>query len=525
MKKYQKILTVAICTIASLFISSNSYADDVEGNWMINTGFKDYNLFDCVLDEYMYINDVSFEDIYEEIGPNGALPESGLQNINYLSCRNYGITDATGLDKLPNIEYLNLRRNYLTTIDLSQNAELINLDLDSNLLTSIDLSANKKIQSLTIFNNRLTQANLYYNTNLVSLSISGNSLSELDLSNSPLLSAIDIDNIKLTTSARAKKNGDSYTFHFPMPFFANSFAGSSDSPVQVLNPGDAPLLNATYQSEPTRSLMPFARWEPSTSPNYSYDTDLGDFVTETRAALTDGFGIEYSYSGGGDVELLAADRNAEPAPDTLSADLDSRPVSILPSFVVDGANYSISDTSLLPTKYIGEAWDSNDYREIIDQALVNNNLENVKLVKVEIYNSLKDTPNTEVGLNPQSTSLHLFGTIPDIEVPMRNVIIESFDPDDDSTDSNASSREEISYNPETILAPGTPDFKIVYYLETVDPSIAVPDTGFSSRWTGSETISVTPLFVIVSSIALVTGSIIHIINCQRQKQKVNFKKH
>ncbi|WP_025665754.1 immunoglobulin-like domain-containing protein [Aquimarina megaterium] len=164
-----------------------------------------------------------------------------IQNITYLNISDQGITDFTGLEGftaletlfvyknivssidlsansnlieinclemklnsinisgLTSLEILRARENNLTTIDLSSNLALKTLNLDKNNFSTIDISANTALVDFRIRENTLTALDITTNTNLTRLFCKDNSLSSLDVTNNTLLENLNCGKNQFTT--------------------------------------------------------------------------------------------------------------------------------------------------------------------------------------------------------------------------------------------------------------------------------------------------------------------------------------
>jgi len=189
-----------------------------------DAGFEDENFYACVL-----------ESAGKEEGT--ILTDEELANITEVVCKEAGVTDVTGLEKLTsirnldlndnditeidtsantNLQMLNLTFNEISSIDVSNNTELQGLYLNSNKLTSIDVSNNTKLYDLNLYNNDISSLDVSNNTLLRYLLVSLNNLSSLDISNNPdlerfyasdnNLSSIDLTNNKLLVDIDLYKN-------------------------------------------------------------------------------------------------------------------------------------------------------------------------------------------------------------------------------------------------------------------------------------------------------------------------------
>lgn len=108
--------------------------------------------------------------------------------------------NLTSLDVSKNIalERLELAVNKLSSIDLSKNLILTHLDCSQNLFQSLDLSTNKALTTLICFSNYLTSINLSNNRALSSLDCYDNNLTILDISKNTALSSLKCYDNNLT---------------------------------------------------------------------------------------------------------------------------------------------------------------------------------------------------------------------------------------------------------------------------------------------------------------------------------------
>lgn len=142
----------ALIILVSIVLSTFAWAEPEPSR------FLDLKLSDCV---------------------NKALEKAGgisAVDLTTLTCNAKGISDATGINSLLNLERLSLFGNRLKTIDLSGLDGLENLNLANNALAEIDLSGTKSIKTLYLFGNRLVQLNLEGLEQLVKLKAEKNKL-------------------------------------------------------------------------------------------------------------------------------------------------------------------------------------------------------------------------------------------------------------------------------------------------------------------------------------------------------------
>ena len=93
------------------------------------------------------------------------------------------ISDLTGIASFTAVEWLQVRNNQLTSIDVSSNLSLVNLDLENNQLTSIDVTNNPSLYTLSIQQNQFTSIDLSQNFVLDQLICYHNQITTLDFSN------------------------------------------------------------------------------------------------------------------------------------------------------------------------------------------------------------------------------------------------------------------------------------------------------------------------------------------------------
>lgn len=108
------------------------------------------------------------------------------------------------LSKNTNLQRLNLNYNeFKSTIDLSTNEKLQFLDIlgnaQGNQITSIDLTNNPLLEEVQIQENLLTSIDVSSNLNLKRLSVPNNNISTIDVSNNALLEILGVSNNNLTS--------------------------------------------------------------------------------------------------------------------------------------------------------------------------------------------------------------------------------------------------------------------------------------------------------------------------------------
>jgi len=121
---------------------------------------------------------------------------SNNKELIYLNIKSSNLTNLD-LSNHPSLTYLNCESNQLTNLDLSNNKELIYLNIKSNKLTNLDLSNHPSLTYLDCESNQLTNLDLSSNKALTQLSCSGNELTNLDLNNNMALTHLNCESNQL----------------------------------------------------------------------------------------------------------------------------------------------------------------------------------------------------------------------------------------------------------------------------------------------------------------------------------------
>ncbi|WCO01398.1 T9SS type A sorting domain-containing protein [Psychroserpens ponticola] len=175
---------------------------------------------DCHYGE-TYVPDDNFEQALIDLGYDaGALddyvPTANINTVGTLSVSNKGISDLTGIEDFEDLTTLFCGINLLTSLDVSNNAQLsyLNCSFNSNLtnldvsanqalttlscdltgLNSLDVSTNIALTVLRCDSNNLTSIDISTNTALATLSCQSNNLSSLNLVNNPFLEILNCNN-------------------------------------------------------------------------------------------------------------------------------------------------------------------------------------------------------------------------------------------------------------------------------------------------------------------------------------------
>ncbi len=94
----------------------------------------------------------------------------------------FHINTLEGIQSFTNLQVLRCGPNNLTSLDLSQNLDLISLNCSFNQLTSLNIVEHINLVSLLCYNNEFTTLDISQNTNLEVLECKVNQLTSLDIS-------------------------------------------------------------------------------------------------------------------------------------------------------------------------------------------------------------------------------------------------------------------------------------------------------------------------------------------------------
>jgi len=123
------------------------------------------------------------------IGDNSVL-YSNICCVVHLDINNLNISDLTGIENFGELVWLHCGSNQLTTIDVSNNTNLLTLWTESNQLTVLDISDNVNLGWVSCQNNQLTSLDTSGNPVIYQVLCYGNTITSLDFSQNPLMKYI-----------------------------------------------------------------------------------------------------------------------------------------------------------------------------------------------------------------------------------------------------------------------------------------------------------------------------------------------
>ncbi len=150
------------------------------------------------------IADANFEQALIDLGldsgtPNGMVPTANIDTLTNLDVSYYNINSLSGIEYFTALAVLNCSWNQITTLDVTQNTQLIDLNCRQNQqLSSIDVTQNQLLEKLDCGQSQITNLNITQNTSLGFLSLRFLGLTALDVSQNLSLTWLDCYQNQLT---------------------------------------------------------------------------------------------------------------------------------------------------------------------------------------------------------------------------------------------------------------------------------------------------------------------------------------
>lgn len=137
---------------------------------------------------------------------DGEISIAEAEAITQVNCRNLGITDLSGLEACPNLEYLDCSGNSISVMDLPHLTKLTSVICYDNVLTDINLTGCSALTSMRIINtntNALNGTSMsiigYEQSESLTLSMAQTPVVSMTVSGSPKLTKLDLTaNTQLT---------------------------------------------------------------------------------------------------------------------------------------------------------------------------------------------------------------------------------------------------------------------------------------------------------------------------------------
>ena len=162
--------------------------------------------------------DLRFDDILD-----GEVDKDRVDFITELILDDRGISDLTGISEFDDLVNLNIRNNEITSLDVSNNTNLLFVWAEGNELETVDVSGLSSLEKLGLDRNRLRLVDVRTNIGLQLLTLSENQLGSIDVSsNNALTDFTVVDNplgcilvnetqLNAIPADWSKDEGDSYS--------------------------------------------------------------------------------------------------------------------------------------------------------------------------------------------------------------------------------------------------------------------------------------------------------------------------
>lgn len=147
------------------------------------------------IDIYTYVPDDNFEQAlinqgYDDVLDNLVLT-ANIQDLITLDVSNQAISSLVGIEDFAALQTLNCSNNDLSTLDVSLNINISDLDCSDNALTLIELANSVALTSIDCSNNNLADLDISANANVSTLNVSNNQIKKIDVSNNTTLAILD----------------------------------------------------------------------------------------------------------------------------------------------------------------------------------------------------------------------------------------------------------------------------------------------------------------------------------------------
>lgn len=188
------------------------------------------------------IPDPAFEsaliDLGFDTGPiDGSVPTSNIDAIQILNLGSVSntVTDLSGIENFTALNTLWCQWNQLTSLDVSQNANLVNLICFGNQLTSLTIPSS--VTDLICDQNNLTELDLsqnviinlqchFNNLNCLNLNNDVAAITEFEVHNNPNLTCIEVDDV-------AWANANLSVYLDPQNFFSDDCGNTCSATAEL----------------------------------------------------------------------------------------------------------------------------------------------------------------------------------------------------------------------------------------------------------------------------------------------------
>ncbi|WP_196888975.1 T9SS type A sorting domain-containing protein [Aureivirga sp. CE67] len=168
----------------------------IEDNNLYFSVFMNQKVYKITLEELTYVPDDNFEQHLINLNLDTVLDNyvltDNISNIEILNIQNKNITSMVGIEDFSSLKELNVKKNNISEIDVTQNGLLEKLYLSENNISSIDITNNSNLKEFFIDDNQINEINLSSNLSLEIVSVRKNNLNHIDFSNNTQLTDISV---------------------------------------------------------------------------------------------------------------------------------------------------------------------------------------------------------------------------------------------------------------------------------------------------------------------------------------------
>ncbi|WP_298510831.1 hypothetical protein [uncultured Kordia sp.] len=220
---------------------------------------------------YTTIPDAFFEGTleylgYDDISGDGQVPTELIEGIVNLSMINMGIADLTGIQDFAALEDLNVAGNFISTLDLSANTNLIKVNCQANGITTINLNGLTALQEFDGGFNSYEILDVSTNISLTKLHCNNTEVMTLDMSQ--LIALTDLDCSASLLTALNVRNGNNTNF--------TSFDATNNSNLTCILVDDAAYSIANWTNiDATASFTSTDYCDYTVIPDSNFEAVLG----------------------------------------------------------------------------------------------------------------------------------------------------------------------------------------------------------------------------------------------------------
>lgn len=187
MKKTSKrvLSALTVCLFISLNLSTTILAQPISNDRI--TINEEISINERFFPDENFLNYIKTSNF--DLNQDGKLNQEEIAKVTYIYVNMKQIKSLKGIEYFTNLKYLYAEMNYIETLDISKNTNLVGVYCSNNKLTSIKLpnqDENNTLERLEIFANSLTELDLHNLKALKVLWVNDNKLTNLDLSDNLL---------------------------------------------------------------------------------------------------------------------------------------------------------------------------------------------------------------------------------------------------------------------------------------------------------------------------------------------------